>query len=124
MKCWIGKSIMFIGAVHSAFGFIGFRQTLAELLREGLINTVNGQPKREFAFWFILFGLFAILFGAFVDWCERSGFKLPSFLGWGLLVMTLIVITIMPISGGWLLLAPSIGAILYNVPRKPDRELR
>ena len=114
VQAWIGKSIMIIGAIHSAFGFVVFHSTLAEIIREGLVNTVNGQPMREFAFWFIVFGFLAIIFGMFVDWCERQGIKLPEFFGWSLLALTLIIVTIMPISGGWLLFIPTIGAILRS----------
>lgn len=116
MQVWIGKSIMIIGAIHTAFGLAVFRSTLAEIFREGFVNTVNGQPLREFAFWFLVFGFLAIIFGALVDWCERQDVKLPKFLGWSLLALTLIIVTIMPISGGWLLLIPAIGAILRSRP--------
>lgn len=109
---WIGKAIMIIGAIHTAFGLVVFRSTLAELAGENFVNTVNGQPLREFAFWFIAFGLLGIIFGMLVDWCERKIVELPKFLGWGLLALTLAMLIVMPISGGWLLLPPAFGAIL------------
>lgn len=112
MKAWIGKSIVAIGVIHCMFGSIVFRKTLAELSREGFWNTVNGQPQREFAFWFIFFGVMAILLGLLMDWCERKFHELPVFLGWGLLALTVVCCTLMPISGGWLLLIPSLGAIV------------
>lgn len=111
MQAWIGKSVVFIGIVHSVFGFVVFRSTLAELVREGLVNTVNGQPKREFVFWFLFFGFMAIIAGALTDWCERNFGKLPGFLGWSLLALTLTCVTIMPVSGAWLLFVPAVGAI-------------
>ena len=109
---WIGKTIFLIGVVHSLFGFVALRSTLAVLWNEGLINTVNGQPEREFVFWFMAFGIMAMIFGAFVNWCEKRCVPLPRFLGWSLLTFTIAVVTIMPISGGWLVLIPAIGAIL------------
>lgn len=112
MKVWVGKAIAAVGIIHSIFGFVIFRQTIAELFSEGLFNTVNGQPMREFAFWFILSGFFWILFGLLVDWCEREMKRLPHFIGWGFLSLTIIVLIIMPISGGWLMLIPAVGAIL------------
>ncbi len=112
MKSWIGKSIAAIGVIHCVFGLIVFRKTLAELGREGFWNTVNGQPHREFAFWFIFFGVLAILFGLLIDWCERKFHELPSFLAWSLLALTAVCCTLMPISGGWLFLIPSLGAIV------------
>lgn len=114
MHAWIGKAIIFIGIVHSVFGFVVFRSTLAELVREGLVNTVNGQPDREFAFWFVFFGFMAIIAGALTDWCERNFRRLPGFLGWSLLAMTVALVTIMPISGAWMLFAPTAGAIFRS----------
>ncbi len=112
MKAWIGKSIIIIGIIHSVFGFVVFRSTISEIFGEGLLNTVNGQPIREAVFWFIFFGFLLIIFGLFIHWYEQKGLRLPSFLGWSFLIFTITIVAIMPISGGWLMLIPSIGAII------------
>lgn len=111
-RAWIGKSIIIIGAIHSTFGFVVFRSTLAALAGEGWLNTVNGQPEREFVFWFIAFGFLAIIFGATADWIERQNLILPKFFGWSLLALALVIVTIMPVSGGWLVFVPAVGAIV------------
>lgn len=115
MRRWIGRSIVGIGVVHSLFGLVFQRETLAELLREGLVNTVHGEAEREFAFWFIFFGLLAMILGALIDWCEGRGHGLPRFLGWSLLALTLLCVIVMPISGGWLLFPPAIAAVRRSV---------
>lgn len=122
MRTWIGKSILIIGVIHSIFGFVVFRSTLAEIIHEGLINTIQEQPLRNYAFWFIFFGFLVITFGLFVDWCERKTGELPKFFGWSLLALTLIIVTIMPMSGGWSLFVPAIGAILRRP--KPIEDLQ
>jgi hypothetical protein len=114
MKAWIGKATIGIGIIHCLFGLVFMRSTLALLWSEGLINTVNGQPKREFVFWFLAFGLLAIILGFLIDWMEREGIIPPPFLGWSLLALTVAVVTIMPISGGWLVFIPAIGLILRS----------
>ena len=111
MTRWIGRTVLAIGALHTVFGLAVFRGTLAELLSEGLVNTVHGQPVREFAFWFIFFGLLAMILGALVDWCELEGRPLPAFLGLSLLGLFGICVTIMPASGGWLLALPALGVL-------------
>lgn len=108
---WIGRAVMAIGVLHTVVGFAMFRTTLKELLAEGLVNTVHGQPMREFAFWFLFFGFLGILLGALVDWCETLGHPLPAFLGLGLLALAAVCVTLMPVSGGWLLLVPAVGAL-------------
>ena len=110
-NAWIGKLIIGIGVIHSAFGIIGFRSEYAQWFREGLWNSVQGQPNREFPFWFLAFGILSIILGAFVDWVEHKHADLPRFLGWSILLFTIMAVIIMPISGGWLLFAPAIGAI-------------
>ncbi len=114
MKRWIGRSIVIIGLLHTVFGLITFKNILAVLLREGIVNTVNGQPDREMAFWFIFCGLFMLVFGALIDWCESKEIKLPLVLGWGLLTITIIGVTFMPVSGFWLFIIPSVGAIRHK----------
>ena len=123
MKIWIGKAIIIIGIIHNVFGFVVFRSTLFELFSAGLFNTVNGQPVREIAFWFIFAGFFAILFGLLVDWVERKGLELPKFLGWSLLALTLMTVTIMPVSGGWLMFIPAFGAIAKSNKIKGNEKL-
>lgn len=115
MRSWIGKSVVFIGIVHSVFGFVVFRSTIRVLVGEGLVNTVNGQPEREFAFWFLFFGFMAIIAGLLIDWCERNFGMLPSFLGWSLLALTFVCVTIMPVSGAWAIFVPAIGAIMRSL---------
>lgn len=112
MKAWIGKAIIAVGIIHTLFGLIGFRKTLSTLVQEGLFNTVNGQAQREFVFWFIALGIFAILLGLVVDSCEKNALPLPSYFSWAFLFTVALIVFIMPISGGWLMFIPAIGAIL------------
>lgn len=109
---WIGRWLLGVGIVHTLFGIVFMGDALAVLWREGLFNTVNGQPEREFPFWFIFTGLLMMLFGATVDHLEARGHRLPGFLGWGLVVLILICAVVMPISGVWLIVPPTIGAVL------------
>lgn len=114
MKIWIGKSIIFIGIVHSVFGLIVFRDILAELSRELLLNTVNGQPDRAAAFWFLFSGCALLIIGKLIHWIERMQLALPSFLKWSFLAITLLGCFIMPKSGFWLLIVPTVGMYLHQ----------
>jgi hypothetical protein len=100
--------------VHTVFGLVFQNRVLKELFEDGLFNTVNGQPEREFAFWFMFFGFLAIVLGSVIDWIERQDLRLPRYLGWSLLGLTGVLVFIMPISGGWLLAPPAIGAIVNS----------
>ena len=113
MTRWIGRAVVAIGALHTVIGLVMFRKTLGELMADGLVNTVHGQPMREYAFWFLFFGLLAGLLGALIDWCEQEPRPLPAFLGLSLLALFIACVTIMPASGGWLIAAPALGALRH-----------
>ena len=112
MKAWRGKSLFAIGVIHNVVGFLIGYQILGEMLREGLFNTITEQHDRNAVFWFIFSGFALMLFGATVDWMERSVKDLPRFLGPSFLVLTVVGAFIMPESGFWLLFVPSIGMLV------------
>ncbi|RLC07591.1 MAG: hypothetical protein DRI24_24635 [Deltaproteobacteria bacterium] len=114
MKFWIGKSIVFIGLLHTLVGVFGFYGTLCELVDEKVFNTVCGQPDRELTFWFIAFGLLTIVFGVFVDSYERTFTRFPRRLGWGLFLFAAVIVVALPVSGAWLFLIPAAGAIHHS----------
>jgi hypothetical protein len=122
MKAWIGKSLIAIGLIHTLFGIVVFRGTLLMLLSEGLVNTVNAQPVREQAFWFLYAGFGWIILGVLIDSLERARIFLPGFLGWAFLAMIVVGVVIMPISGLWLFGAPT-AAMLYR-SRRPGGTAR
>ncbi len=107
----VGSSIAAIGLVHTAVGVVGFHHVIVDLAADGVFNTVNGEPLREAAFWFIFFGFVAVLLGAVVAWAAENFGETPAFLGSSLLALTALGIIIMPISGFWLLIVPTLGAL-------------
>lgn len=119
MKRWIGRTLVAIGLLHTVFGVVAFRSVWEALFQEGLLNTVNRQPLREAAYWFLFFGFVLLLLGALIDWCEAQQSRLPAFLGWGLLAMTLVGVVVMPISGMWLALIPTVGLIRQQTAPAP-----
>lgn len=111
MKNWIGRAIILIGIIHTVVGFLVIGQVGVALLREGLFNTVNGEPMREAFFWFIFSGILLIVLGQLIHWVAAQSFAFPAFLGWSLLAITLLGVFIMPASGIWLMFIPCYGLI-------------
>lgn len=118
MHAWIGKAFVFIGIVHSIFGFVIFRSTIADFIGDGILNSVSGRPDREVAFWFLFFGFLGIITGILTDWCERTFGLLPDFLGWALFAFAAAFVIIMPKSGAWMVFIPAIGAIWRSLDGK------
>lgn len=120
MKIWIGRSIMLIASLHTVVGIYLFRFAIADIIGEGVYNTVDGHQDREVAFWFLVCGLFWFLFGGLIDTLENRGFAFPAFLGFGLLALAAFCALLMPVSGFWLLFVPAFGMLLN---RQADRTL-
>ncbi len=118
MKSWVGRSILVIGMLHTLVGVIVFHETLFSILREGLFNTIplNRQPERGAAFWFLFTGFSLLIIGGLVVWIERNRMDTPAFLSWSFLSITAVGVFMMPVSGFWLLLMPTIG--LFQRRRK------
>jgi hypothetical protein len=112
MKAWIGKSVFIIGLLHSVGGFSMFWNVLGEIAGEGFLNTVDMQPDRNAAFWFLFGGFMLLIIGGLIDWAERKKLVLPPFLKWSFLVLTAAGCVIMPKSGFWLLIVPIVGLFL------------
>lgn len=112
IRPWIGKSVVTIGIFHSIFGVIAFKSVLGELVREGLLNTVDIQPDRNAAFWFLFAGFALLIIGGLMDWIERKYLPLPSLLRTAFLFITVVGCLIMPKSGFWLLIVPTFGLFL------------
>lgn len=111
---WIGKWLFAVGVIHSLLGLVFARSTLATLMNEGLFNTVNGQPDREAAFWFLCTGFLVLVAGVLVDLLERRGLAIPVFVTLGFLMLTVLGAVVMPLSGIWLFAPPVAGMILRS----------
>ena len=120
MRAWIGKFVAGVGVVHCFVGLVVFRGIFADVVRDGLVNTVTWQPEGAFAlgradaFWFMAIGLFWVLLGALIDHCERAGQPLPGFLGWALGALALTGGLMMPPSGWWWFLIPALALLRRN----------
>ena len=119
---WIGKWLFAVGIVHSLVGFLMARGTLATIVHEGLFNTVNGQPDREAAFWFLNSGFLVLILGVLVDALERARLPFPVFVTLALLMLTFVSAVVMPLSGVWLLIPPVVGMVLRS-RKGSNREL-
>jgi|CXWL01.1.fsa_nt_gi hypothetical protein len=111
-KRWIGRWIIAVSVLHTLFGLMAFTPVLRAMLSDGFWNSVGADAMRGAVAWFLLTGGFMLICGLAVDACERSEGACalrPS--GWGLLVVTLITIVLMPVSGAWLLLPPAIAMV-------------
>lgn len=115
MRRWIGRSLMAVAGVHTAFAGIVFARTWGALLGDGLLDAVGTDPLRGTVAWFTLFGVLLFALGQSVDAQERAGLRPGRALGATLAVLVGMGLVLMPASGFWLALPPVL-ALLW--PRR------
>lgn len=107
---WAGRWLMGVAIIHTVFGIAAFGTALRTMAGIGLWNSVGEDPMRGAVAWFMLFGFLLFITGIDVDGHERHGRSCQG-TGWGLLVMSVIGIVLMPVSGFWLVLPASMALI-------------
>jgi len=104
MKRWIGPLLIATAALHTVVGIILASGSLADIVKAGIFNAVDPYLDRMAAFWFLTCGAALLLMGLMVQWGIRQTDTLPVSLGWGLMIMGIVGVIMMPVSGFWLLL--------------------
>lgn len=84
----------------------------------GIWNTAPDSPRTLVASWFLLAGVLTFVAGVAIDALEHTGGRPPMLLGASLLAFAVAGIAVMPVSGFWLFLPPSI-ALLRRTRRRP-----
>jgi hypothetical protein len=110
----VGRTLMLIGLIHCLGGVLVGWEPLLRIFQEGFFgqadSTIGHLPpemEQELVFWFLLWGVMAILLGQAVAHLESLGEALPPRLGWGLAVMSLVAIAVAPKGGFWWVLLPA-----------------
>lgn len=112
MKRWIGPWLIGVSVLHTLFAIVVFHRPYSALIDRGFVNAVGSDPMTGAVVWFFLFGIALFLCGVAVYALERASVPTPKLLGWGLLVLAVLGVTLMPASGFWLVLPPAIAIVL------------
>lgn len=111
MKLWkySGTFLTVTGIIHTIYALFIGKNAFSEMLGNGLINSVGENFSLGFAFWFLICGIILILWGETLQYYIRKEQKpAPTFLGYALLLFTIIGCIIEPVSGFWLFLPQAI----------------
>ena len=107
-----GLLLIAISVLHTVFGFVKGYGPLAEIVRAGFFNVLAGHSPRLAIVWFLFFGFLIFLLGHLCMWIERHLKRpVPGFLGWELVVLSLIGVALMG-GGFWLLMAIAVYIIV------------
>lgn len=111
MKLWkySGYMLAATGIIHTLTGFIMGKDIYAEIIKDGIFNSIDMDYTRGFAFWFFIFGLLLIISGYTVQhYIDKYNEPAPVFFGYSLLAITAIGCFVEPVSGFWLCLPQAI----------------
>ena len=117
MKIWkySGTLLTVTGVIHIIVAFILGKCIYFDILKNGLANSTNDDNFRNFAFWFLICGIIFILFGTTLQYYIKKEQKpAPLFLGYSMLIFTIVGCIINPISGFWLFLPQALIIIIAN----------
>jgi len=103
-----GDALATVGVLHTTVGLAKYRKALWEIVRDGVIDTIEDDPDREAAVWFLTCGASLILMGFLARWTQRQTGTLPFFVGPMLFGIGAVGATLMPRSGFWALFVAGI----------------
>lgn len=84
-----------------------------EILVDGLIDSIGNDTQKALAFWFLIIGVILILFGQSLQYYIRNvQMPAPLFLGYALLIFSVLGCLIVPISGFWLFIPQALIILL------------
>ena len=113
MKGWSGILLVATAGVHFVFGIVQYGEPLREIVADGVLNAIGGDPARLTTFWFFFFGFVLALLGQALFWIERRmGRRPPAFLGWQMLGVATLGGVAIPASGFWLVVPQAIYIIV------------
>ncbi len=111
-RTWIGHWLMGVAALHTLFAVVVFGRVLLTIAERGVFNSVGTDPLVAAAVWFVLFGFVLALLALAVTPLEHSGQGAAlRKLGFGLLLLCVVGIVLMPASGFWLAIVPALAML-------------
>ncbi len=116
-----GLALIAIGLIHSLIalilpGAIGFNGIWKEIIDVGVVDAVKSDSLRIWRYyWFLMPGFLMIIYGLLCHWVENQlNAPLPSFVGWGLLLVAGFGIVLDVDTGFWLVLLVAINEIVVS----------
>ena len=120
-KAWAGQYLMAVAFLHTIAAAWMFSGPLLDIAGRGVFNSVQGDPAKGRAAWFVLFGAALALLALALTALERQGdSKTLRALGIGLLLLSVTGVVLMPASGFWLAMPPAIALWMRQDAAAPE----
>jgi hypothetical protein len=103
-----GYWLIAISVIHGLVDIWYYFEPWSDIVRSGVFNAVDPHFDRGAAFWMLMLSPFFFSLGQLCCWAQEHNVRLPMFMGWNLLITSAFGAFLMPISGFWLLIPPSL----------------
>lgn len=117
MKLWkySGMFLSATGIIHMLVALTKEWNVYKEFFCDGLIDSIGNNIEKALSFWFFIIGILLIMFGQTLHhYIKKEQVPAPLFLGYTLLIFSVLGCFIMPVSGFWLFLPQALVIILAN----------
>jgi len=113
-----GLFLIVTGILHVITAIILFWSKYWDMIKAGLVNSVEKDSSRELALWFLVCGVIIILFGQTLHYYQKREHRpAPLALGYNMLIFAIVGCLMCTVSGFWLFLPQAIIIILANKRR-------
>jgi Family of unknown function (DUF6463) len=112
-----GYWLIAISLIHGLSDILYYFEPWSDIFRNGVFNAIDPYLDRGTAFWMLMFSPLIFALGQLCCWAQEHNVILPVFIGWNLLITSAVGAFMMPISGFWLLIPPSILMIISSQSR-------
>lgn len=124
VKWWkySGIYLLITGLLHCAVSLVSFGHIYIQIFNDGFINSIQEDTTKGLALWFLICGIFLLLFGKTLHYYIKKEQKpAPAFLGYYMLLFAMIGCLIIPVSGFWLFIPQAIVIIGANKNKQPKQ---
>ena len=104
-KIWkySGIFLFVTGYLHTLVAILIGKNELLQIIRDGFVNALGRDYALGLAFWFLICGIFLIIFGHVLHhYIKKEQKPAPAFLGYYLLIFSILGCLVVPVSGFWL----------------------
>lgn len=122
IKLWrySGMLLSATGIIHIIVAITQEWNIYKELFFDGLINSISNNTQKALSFWFFIIGVILIMFGQSLHYyINKEQLPAPLFLGYALLIFSILGCFIVPISGFWLFIPQAL--IIIFAKRKHNK---
>jgi Family of unknown function (DUF6463) len=113
-----GYWLIAISVIHGLGDILDYFEPWSDIFRNGVFNAVVPHFDRGAAFWMLMVSPFLFALGQLCCWAQEHNVRLPVFMGWNLLITSTFGAFLMPISGFWLLIPPSLMLLVESQRHK------